>query len=480
MANQQVRHVERDFAGRRILQFGEGNFLRAFADWMITEMNRKIGFNGKVIIIQPIEQGRIDDLNRQNGVYHIVMKGLSEGVPVRKIERIDCIERGINPYADFNAYRQLAELPDIRFILSNTTESGIAFDPENRYTDAPAKSFPGKLTQLLHHRYTFFRGAKDKGFIFLPCELIDRNGDALKKTVLQYVRLWNLEPGFEQWINACNHFANTLVDRIVTGFPHETIKEIQEELGEKDELVSESEIFHLWVIEGNAAIQHEFPADKAGLNVLFVPDMKPYRDRKVTLLNGAHSVLAPIAFLYGLNTMREAVEEPLVGAFIRHVMTEELMPSLDLPGEELTAFAANVLERFRNPYIRHQLTGILLNSFSKYKTRDLPALKHHVAHNRQLPKGLVAGLAAICIYYKGGLRGNDRIEVKDDATTVTSVQKAWAQPSFAETAHEILASETLWGEDLNPIAGLTQTLASYLERMSHEGVEPIIREITKA
>ena len=463
----------------KILQFGEGNFLRSFADWMIAEMNRKIGFNGNVAVIQPIEQGKIDELNRQNGCYHIVMKGLANGVPVRKIERIDCIEKGINPYVDFNAYLRLAELPEARFIISNTTESGIAFDPENRFTDTPAKSFPGKLTQLLYRRYTFFKGAKEKGFIFLPCELIDRNGDALKKAVLQYIRLWNLEPAFEQWVNACNYFANTLVDRIVTGFPHETIKEIQEEIGCKDELVSECEIFHLWVIEGDAVIEKEFPANQAGLNVLFVPDIKPYRDRKVTLLNGAHTVLAPTAFLYGMDTVREAVENELTGAFIKKVIAEELMPSLDLSQEELEDFAAAVMERFRNPYIRHQLTGILLNSFSKYKTRDLPALKHYVAHNRQLPKGLVAGLAAICVYYRGGLRGKDAIEVKDNEATMKIVQGAWKQPSCLETARELLGSTVLWDEDLNQINGFTQLLAAYIERITKTGVESLICEITE-
>ena len=461
----------------KVIQFGEGNFLRSFADWMITRMNRETSFGGSVVVVQPIEQGRIADLNRQNGCYHIVMKGLQNETPVREIERIDCIEVGINPYTDFDTYLQAAELPELRFVISNTTESGIAFDANCRFTDKPAKSFPGKLVQFLYKRFTHFNGDAAKGLIFLPCELIDRNGDELKKCIVQYARLWQLGNAFEEWIESANLFANTLVDRIVTGYPHESAKEIEAEIGCCDSLISESEIFHLWVIEGNAAIEKEFPAREAGLNVLFVPEMKPYRDRKVTLLNGAHTILAPVAYLYGLNTVREGAENALIGTFLKKVTADELMPSLNLPRGELESFAADVTERFKNPYIHHQLTGIMLNSFSKYKTRDLPSLKSYVARNGKLPSGLVAGLAAICVYYRGGARGNDTIAPNDDQATLSLLQQAWRNSSPNEVANTVLQSQELWGEDLTTIEGLRDMLTDYIERIITQGIEPIINEI---
>ena len=464
----------------KVIQFGEGNFLRSFADWMITRMNRETDFNGNVIVIQPIEQGRIAELNRQNGSYHIVMKGLRNGLPVREIERIDCIEAGINPYTDFAAYLQAAALPYLRFVISNTTESGIAFDGDCLFTDKPAKSFPAKLTQFLYKRFTYFNGDTQKGLIFLPCELIDRNGDKLKECILQYARLWQLGADFEEWLEQSNQFTNTLVDRIVTGYPHESAKEIETEIGCDDELISESEIFHLWVIEGGQSVQKEFPAEAAGLNVLFVPEMKPYRDRKVTLLNGAHTVLAPVAYLYGLNTVREGAENPLIGAFLEKITTEELMPSLDLPRDELESFAAAVMERFKNPYIRHQLTGIMLNSFSKYKTRDLPALKSFVERNKKLPSGLVAGLAAICVYYRGKKRGNDPIVLSDDRFTLSLLQQAWRNSSPEETASTVLQSTELWGENLTAIEGLQAKLSGYIKQITEQGIDAVINEIISA
>lgn len=456
----------------KVLQFGEGNFLRSFVDWMITVMNNKAVFNGNVIVIQPIEDGKIDVLNRQNGKYHLILKGLEKGNPVRKIEWIDCIEKGLNPYVDFDAYMKLAEYSDLRFIVSNTTEAGIIFDPEDKLSDTPAKSFPAKLTQLLYRRFHFFRGDKSKGFIFLPCELIDRNGDRLKETILQYVALWNLEYSFEKWMTECNYFANTLVDRIVPGFPADEIEKIRKEIGCADTLVSEGEIFHLWVIEGDSVIRTEFPADKAGLNVHFVSDVTPYRDRKVTLLNGTHTLLAPVAFLYGLNTVREAVEDALIGRYIRMVLFEELLPTLSFPEEELNSFATEILNRFKNPYINHRLTSIMLNSFSKYKTRDLPALKRYLEHKKKIPEGIVLGLAAICICYKDK---KEETKFKDEKSVLSVLQNAWSRESVQDTTSEILGAVSLWGEDLNKVEGLSSSLSKYLTIIKKRGIKEAVQ-----
>ena len=346
----------------KVIQFGEGNFLRAFVDWIIWNLDRKTGFNGGVVVVQPIEKGMVDMLNSQDGLYHLNLQGMDKGRPVDSIDLIDVISRGINPYVDFDEYLKLAENPDMRFIISNTTEAGIAFDPSCRLEDRPASSYPGKLTQLLYHRYRYFGGDVSKGFIIFPCELIFLNGKELKKCISQYIDLWHLGDGFREWFGqACGVYC-TLVDRIVPGYPKDTIDEIHRRIGYDDHLVVKAEIFHLWVIEAPEEVAQEFPADKAGLNVLFVPSEAPYHARKVTLLNGQHTVLSPVGYLSGLDTVKECVEDPLIGKYVRKVMFDELIETLDLPEAELRQFADDVLERFVNPYVKHFVTSIMLRS----------------------------------------------------------------------------------------------------------------------
>ena len=337
----------------RIIQFGEGNFLRAFVDWIIYNMNQKANFNSSVVVVQPLEKGMINVLNEQDGLYHVNLQGLENGKAVDNIQLIDVISRGINPYTQYNEYIKLAENPETRFIISNTTEAGITFDPQCKLEDIPAKSYPGKLTQLLYHRFKTFNGAPDKGFIIFPCELIFNNGHELKKCIEQYIELWNLGHEFKKWFDTACSIYCTLVDRIVPGYPKDSINEILEHIQLEDKLVVKGEIFHLWVIEAPQSVSKEFPADKAGLNVLFVPSEKPYHDRKVTLLNGPHTVLSPIGYLSGLNTVKECCESPVIGRYVKKVMYDELLQTLDLPQEELIQFADAVMERFRNPF-RHK------------------------------------------------------------------------------------------------------------------------------
>lgn len=392
----------------RIIQFGEGNFLRAFVDWIIYNMNQKAEFNSSVVIVQPLENGMVNMLNEQDGLYHVNLQGLQNGKEVDSIQLIDVVSRGLNPYAQYNEFLKLAENPEMRFVISNTTEAGIAFDPSCKLEDAPAKSYPGKLTQLLFHRFKVFNGAMDKGLIIFPCELIFDNGKVLKKCIDQYIELWNLGEDFKHWFDtACGVYC-TLVDRIVPGYPRDTIGQILDRIGLDDKLVVKGEIFHLWVIEAPETVEREFPADKAGLNVLFVPSEKPYHDRKVTLLNGPHTVLSPVGYLAGLNTVKECCEDPVIGQFVKKVMYGELLETLDLPKEELILFADAVMERFRNPFVKHFVTSIMLNSFPKFKTRDLPGLKIFLERKKELPSGLVLGLAGIVTYYKGGKRGMTR------------------------------------------------------------------------
>lgn len=461
----------------KVIQFGEGNFLRAFVEWIIWKTNQKTDFNASVVVVQPIDKGLVDVLNEQEGLYHLNLQGIDKGQPVDSIDLIDVVSRGINPYLHFEEYLKLAENPEMRFIISNTTEAGIAFDPDCKFEDAPALSYPGKLTQLLYHRYEYFKGDMSKGFIIFPCELIFLNGKELKKCILKYIEHWNLGDGFKAWFEkACGVYC-TLVDRIVPGYPKDNINEILGRIGVDDHLVDKAEIFHLWVIEAPESVAEEFPANKAGLNVLFVPSEAPYHERKVTLLNGPHTVLSPVGYLSGLNTVRECVEDPLIGRFVKKVMFEELMQTLNLPEDELRKFAEAVLERFVNPYVKHFVTSIMLNSFPKYKTRDLPGLKTYLQRNGELPKGLVLGLAGIITYYKGGKRGEDLITPNDDAKILKLLSDLWSLGDIRKIAEGVLGAEFIWDGNLNEINGLTDMLAADLELIARKGMKAAVESI---
>jgi tagaturonate reductase len=462
----------------KVIQFGEGNFLRAFVDWIIFNMNEKTDFNGSVVVVQPIENGMIDMLNGQDCLYHVNLQGLDNGEPVNSLTKIDVISRALNVYTQNDEFMRLAEQPEMRFVISNTTEAGITFDPTCKFTDKPASSYPGKLTQLLYHRYEYFKGDMSKGLIVFPCELIFLNGHKLKECILQYIELWQLGAEFKDWfLNACGVYA-TLVDRIVPGFPRKEIDEIKAKLGYDDNMVVQGEFFHLWVIEAPASIADEFPADKAGLNVLFVPSEEPYHERKVTLLNGPHTVLSPVAYLSGINIVRDACQHPVVGKYINKVMCEELMETLNLPKEELQKFAADVLERFVNPFVDHQVTSIMLNSFPKYETRDLPGLKTYLARKGELPKGLVLGLAAIITYYKGGVREDGAEIVPNDAPEIMALLKElWATGDTRKVAEGVLAEESIWKSNLNAIPGLTDLVVQYLDSIQSIGMLETVKTI---
>ena len=460
-----------------IIQFGEGNFLRAFVDWIVWNMNVKADFNASVVVVQPIAQGMVDMLNKQDCLYHVNLQGLDQGVAVDSLTMIDVISRALNPYTENEAFMKLAEQPEMRFIISNTTEAGIAFDPSCKLTDVPASSYPGKLTQLLYHRFKTFHGDKTKGFIIFPCELIFLNGHKLKETIFQYIELWNLEEAFKAWFEeACGVYA-TLVDRIVPGFPRKDILAIQEKLQYNDNLVVQAEIFHLWVIEAPKEVAEEFPADKAGLNVLFVPSEEPYHERKVTLLNGPHTVLSPVAYLSGLNIVREACQHEVIGKYIDKVMFGELLETLNLPKDELIQFGKDVLERFNNPFVDHQVTSIMLNSFPKYQTRDLPGLKTYFDRKGVLPSGLVLGLAAIITYYKGGKRGDDEIKILDDVKITTLLTDLWATGCTTRVTEGVLNAEFIWGENLNLIPGLTEKIVYYLNSIQEKGMIHVVKEV---
>jgi tagaturonate reductase len=465
----------------KVLQFGEGNFLRAFVDWQIDVMNQETDFNGSVVVVQPLGQGLVEMLNQQDGLYTLYLQGMKEGKAVKEHTTISSISRGLNLYTQYDQYLELAKNPELRFIFSNTTEAGIAFDENDRLEDRPQNSFPGKLTAFLYERYNAFQGDKEKGLIIIPCELIDRNGEKLKKIVLKYAELWNLGEDFVNWIHEGNTFCCSLVDRIVPGYPRDTINEITEELGYKDNLVVVGEQFHLWVIEGPQWIREEFPAHLAGLNTLFVDDMTPYRTRKVRILNGAHTAMTPVSYLYGLDTVAEAIEHEVVGQYVKELIYDEIIPTLDLPLDELNSFADAVLERFMNPFVQHFLLSISLNSMSKFKTRDLPSLMEYYNRKQELPKKLVFSLAALISFYKGK-RGEETIKLADDQDVLELFEGQWSQyngtiESVKTMVTSVLGYEKVWETDLNQVPGLTEAITNDLFEIETLGMKKAVEAI---
>lgn len=465
----------------RVVQFGEGNFLRAFVDWMIDKMNKELDYNTGVLIIQPRNKDTVYRLNEQDGLYTLLLNGIEKGQIVEKKEIINCISRGINTYKEFDTYLKAAEDPNIRFIVSNTTEAGIVYEETDRFEDTPPESFPGKLTRFLYHRFKTFNGDASKGLLILPCELIDNNGDTLKEIVLKLAENWGLEEDFAQWVEDANIFYNTLVDRIVTGYPKDNIDDLEKELGYEDDFLVQGEIFHLWVIEGPDQIKEEFPADKLGLNVLFVDDLTPYRERKVRILNGAHTSMVPVSYLYGLETVRESIEDEVVGKFIKSAIYDEIIPTLDLREEELLEFADAVVDRFKNPFINHYLMDISLNSMSKFKTRVLPSLLEYNKRKDTLPEKLVFSLAALIYFYKGERMG-EIINLSDDKEILTFYKEIWneyngTQESIETIVEEVLGLESLWEEDLNNIVGLKEKTVDYLGKIIDKGMEETLKEM---
>jgi len=475
----------------KILQFGEGGFLRGFVDWMIDGMNKQGLFAGSVVVIQPIAQGTVAKLNEQNGLYTHLMRGVDGGKVVERKEVVGCISRGINPYTDFEQYLKCAHNPDLRFIVSNTTEAGIAYSPDDKISDAPPSSYPSKLTLLLLERFKAFGGDPAKGFILLPCELIDNNGDNLKKTVLQTARNWNLDARFVTWVETANVFTNTLVDRINTGYPRDEAEALQLACGYRDELFNTSEVFHLWVIEGPAFLENELPLRQAGFNVIFAESVKPYRDRKVRILNGAHTSTVLAAYLAGKNFVVECMQDPVISGFMKKAIREEIIPTLTLPKQELEAFAEAVVERFSNPFIKHALLSISLNSVSKFKARILPSIEQYVAGRGRVPARLTFSLAALIAFYRGteikdsvliGLRNGKEYQIKDDLPILEAFAKLWQRfdgsvAAIADLVDAVLRQQEWWGKDLHTIPGLTVAVTRDLGFILDQGPKAALEQV---
>lgn len=451
----------------KVIQFGEGNFLRAFIDWQVQQMNKKDLFKGGVAIVQPIERGLVDMLAEQDNLYTVYLEGLLNGKKVQEKEVITAINSTVNPYKNYEDYLALADIDTAEVIVSNTTESGIAFDETDKLADAPQKSYPGKLTALLYRRFKLGK----KGFQIIPCELINHNGDTLKEIVLKYAKLWNLEAGFTKWIEEENNFYSTLVDRIVPGYPRDRAEQLCEEFGYKDNLIVNAEAFLLFVIEGSQKLKEVMPLTEAGLNVVITDDMQPYRERKVRLLNAPHSTMAPIGRLAGVTTVGDIMKDKDFAPFIKDEMYKEISPMIDLPAAELAEYAEAIKERFNNPFVVHELKSIALNSVSKYTTRILPLVKKHIAKG-DVPKRMALALAAVLVTY-GNFDGID-VEPVDMPEVIAKFKEFAKSADYVTTA---LADADSWGEDLTQYTDFAAEVRKDVEVILSKGARYAVQQI---
>lgn len=472
-----------------VLQFGEGNFLRAFVDWMIDVANERGVANNGVAIAQPLPMGKAQVLRDQDCLYTVLLRGIENGKTVSDRRVVSCVVDAFDPYANWGLLIGYATSPDLRFLVSNTTEAGIADVEEPFEPGVCPKSFPAKVAALLLARYRAFAGAPDRGLIAIPCELIEHNGSELKRIVLLHAKRWGVEPGFAEWVDKHNHFLDTLVDRIVPGYPANEVDGLFAEWGYTDPQMVAAEPFHVWVIQGPAELEAEFPLKKAGLNVVWTSDLKPYRTRKVRILNGAHTGCALASILAGLDTVGQMMDDPSVSAFLRRLMFEAVVPYIRQPEDERQAYAASIVERFANPSIRHELMSISLNSVSKWSVRVLPTVKDWAADGKAIPETLSFSLAALLRFYKikpvdgayVGDRGISTYTVRDDQAVLETMAAVWAAKGSdpAAVAKTLLADARLWGQDLTALPGFANAVAAHLAKIEAVGMKAAIAAFAK-
>ena len=447
------------------IQFGEGNILRTFVDYCIQILNDKTSFSGKVNIIQPLPEGMIEQLKIQNGKYNLFHEGIIQGKTIRDRMQIDCVKQMNNPYQEFDQFLELAENENLTFVFSNTTEAGIVLDTKDQFTGKPPRSFPGKLTRLLHHRYKTFNGDPSKVLHIMPSELIEQNGTKLKKIILELSKIWKLEDHFISWINQ-NHFYNTLVDRIVPGFPKKDLDFYKKELFFDDQLIVTCEPFFLWVIEGNPELLKIFPLDQLKeIDVKVVPDLGIFRTRKVRILNGSHTTMVPVGLLHGTKTVSDILKNDFLKTFLSQTLFDEIIPSVDLDKQQLNDYAHSVLERFSNPFIIHKLESISLNSISKFKVRVLPSLISYFRKQGKVPKNLTFSMAAL-IYFYGKEVSKHPYPLKDDPEIIAFFNKIWSERNIEKVVLETLSNTDLWDKNLAEISPLKYSLTKALNALA--------------
>lgn len=474
----------------RVIQFGEGNFLRGFVDWMIHQLNRAGKFSGRIVAVQPTPFGKVvPKLNKQDGLYTVVLRGVVNGDVVETYEIISSVSRGVNPYTDWQEVLKVAENKEVQFVFSNTTEAGLTYLREDYREGSSPQSFPGKLTAFLYHRYRAFDGDPEAGMTVIPCELVEDNGDTLRDIVLQIAQDWNFPEDFIHWIQAHNRFCNTLVDRIVTGYPDDAAV-LHERLGYYDELLTVGEPYHLFAIDADGPVQQALPFHEIGLNVSWGA-FDVLRDLKVRILNGAHTMMFAVGYLSGANTVRDVMDDDLLKQFVRQGIYEEVLPSLNIEAERKTSFADTVLERFSNPFNAHFLVDIGMNATNKFRTRLLPTLADWVRHRNTLPDVTVFSLAALIAYYHPvrleeahliGSRGEEEYRIRDGGEVIRFFYNVWEDYKNGKTdlslfVQKVLGNRTVWGTDLNELPGLSQAVHDNLRKIERTGVKQAVKQI---
>ncbi|KAF2333912.1 tagaturonate reductase [Flavobacterium nitrogenifigens] len=453
----------------KVVQFGEGNFLRAFVDYAFDKLNKEVDFNAGIAVVQPLKDGMVNMINDQDGLYTLFMNGIKKGEKIQDIVLINNIVKTINPYTEFANYLALAKEEELQFIVSNTTEAGIEFIESDTLDMQPPVSFPAKLTVLLYERFKHFNGDASKGVTIIPCELIDYNSETLKKYILQYVDLWKLEDAFKTWVSDACTYHSTLVDRIVPGYPRAEIEEYNNKLDYEDNLIVAAEPFFLWAIEGGDDLKAKLPFHKTDLNVKIVDDIRPFKMIKVRILNGAHTAMVPFSLLHGNKLVMETVDGDFTGKFVNSVISE-ISETLDMDKNEITAYSEEVMDRFKNPFIKHALADIALNSVSKFKVRVLPSLLGYYNANKELPVNLTFSLASLIRFYKGTWNGQS-LPVKDGEDITTFFNGLWKSDDYEKIARLTLQNKGFWDQDLTEIPGLTRAITIALEEIDSNGIE---------
>ena len=471
----------------KVMQFGEGNFLRAFVDYFYDIANEKAGYNGKVKLVQPIGNfpQMADWINEQEGLYTLYLRGSEKGQKVDAKRVISCVSDCVCPYVDdkWDEVLALARSEELETVVSNTTEAGIAYTQgDSAFDQVPPNSFPAKLTRVLYERYKAFQGAADKGLVILSCELIDNNGKELKKCCNNYAKDWNLEAEFIDWMNEANTFCSTLVDRIVPGRirDQKELAALEEANGYHDAVLDVGEVFGVWVIEGPAGLEDKLPFKKAGVNVMVVPDVTPYKKRKVRILNGAHTGFVLGAYLAGFDIVRDCMHNDTIRGFMNKMLHEEVIPTLPLDKKDLEDFASAVQDRFNNPFINHELMSISLNSTSKWRARNMPSFLEYVGKNGKLPTCLTMSFAAYIAFYSNDVqeltdkglvckraKGNE-YTVSDDRW-VLEFYNEHKNDDVPTLVHAVMTNEQMWGQDLTKVPGFEEATVKNLTNIRENG-----------
>lgn len=466
----------------KVVQFGEGNFLRGFVDYMIDIANEKGVFDGDIVLIKPIEFGSLQTFHDQDCQYTVSLRGIVDGEAKVLNRVVTSVTDVVDTYAEYEKYNNLAKLDSLRFVVSNTTEAGIVYDSSDRFEANPPKTFPGKLTKFLYTRFQAFAGDMEKGLVMLPVELIDDNGIMLKKCVIQLIEQWELSAEFKNWVEKACVFTSTLVDRIITGYPKDEVESIWTELGYEDRILVTGEPFALWVIESEKDISKEFPLPEAGLPVVFTDNQKPYKQRKVRILNGAHTSFVLASYLAGNDIVLESMQDDDIKNFMMKTIFDEVIPTLTLPEAELKEFAEAVITRFNNPYVKHALLSISLNSVSKWRARCLPSLLGYVEKTGTLPKHLTFSIAALMAFYTGteirgkaliGHRDGTEYEVLDDKA-VLEFFAANSNQATGDFVKAYLGNIDFHGQDLTKVKGLAEAVTVYLDDIRKNGMRAAV------